>query len=247
MSNEIITYNVSDLQTMAVAMASSGLFGFKRKEEAFALMLIAQAEGRHPATIAQDYDIIQGRPAIKSRAALSRFQSAGGKIEWLERSDKVCRARFSHPQSSEVEICWTIERAALAGLSGKDNWKRMPQQMLAARCVSEGVGACLPKCLSSFYLAEEVQDFEPKSYPIDRRNEIPQLPTDPTPPTQQEQPKEKSVIEITLDVSREQGLSDEVISDRLMTEDWLNASPDGIKRLQAECNRVFLLNKAAAR
>ena len=118
---------------MAIGIAESGLFGAKTPEHAFALMLVAQAEGRHPATIAQEYDIIQGRPALKSQSALARFQAAGGRIQWVERSDLACEARFVHEQGGELTIRWTMERAKAAQLTSKDNWKRFPAQMLSAR------------------------------------------------------------------------------------------------------------------
>ena len=57
---------VSDLDRMATAMVGSKLFGLTTKEQALALMLVAQAEGLHPATAARDYHIIQGRPALKA-------------------------------------------------------------------------------------------------------------------------------------------------------------------------------------
>lgn len=163
MENQIVLYSVPDMQVMARAMATTGMFGFKKPEEAFALMLIAQAEGKHPATIAQEYDIIQGRPALRSMAALARFQHAGGSIQWHTRSDVEASATFSHKLGGEVLISWTIQRAQNAGLTGKDNWKKFPAQMLSARVVAEGVRACFPACLNGLYIAEEVQDFEPKT------------------------------------------------------------------------------------
>ncbi|CAB4152665.1 hypothetical protein UFOVP602_17 [uncultured Caudovirales phage] len=155
-------FGMSEMQQMAKAFAASQFFGVKTQEQAFALMLIAQAEGRHPATIAQEYDVIQGRPALKSLSALARFQTAGGTIQWTERTDKRCAAIFSHPQGGELEVCWDWARASAAGLTGKDNWKKFPAQMLSARVVAEGVRAVFPACLNGFYLAEEVKDFEPR-------------------------------------------------------------------------------------
>lgn len=149
-----------ELELMASALGRSKLFG-KSKEELLPLMLIAQAEGLHPAIAAQEYDIIQGRPAINSRSALARFQKAGGRIQWVKRSDSECSATFSHPQGGEVLISWSIERAKNAGLTGKDNWRKFPAQMLAARVVAEGVRACYPACLSGMYTVEEAQDEEP--------------------------------------------------------------------------------------
>ena len=73
---------VADIERMALAVAKSGLFGVRTADEAMALMLIAQAEGQHPAIAARDYHIIQGRPALKADAMLARFQNSGGKVEY---------------------------------------------------------------------------------------------------------------------------------------------------------------------
>ena len=153
---------VSDIEKMANAITRSGLFGIRSQEQAVALMLIAQAEGKHPASVAAEYDIIQNRPALKSHAALARFQQAGGKIQWTSRTDDKASAKFNHPAGGEVEIIWTMERAKAAGLTGKSNWKTYPAQMLSCRVVAEGVRAVFPACLNGVYLAEEVQDFDTK-------------------------------------------------------------------------------------
>lgn len=162
MSNEVQIYSVPDLKEMGRVMATTGMFGFKKPDEAFALMLIAQAEGRHPATIAQDYDVIQGRPALKSVAALARFQIAGGRVQWIESNHERAVAEFSHPSGGTLCITWDMERARIAQLAGKDNWKKFPDQMLRARCAAEGVRAVFPACLNGMYVSEEVQDFEPR-------------------------------------------------------------------------------------
>jgi hypothetical protein len=159
---------VSDIEKMANAITRSGLFGIKSQEQAVALMLIAQAEGKHPASVAAEYDIIQNRPALKSHAALARFQQAGGKIQWTSRTDDKAAAKFSHPAGGEVEITWTMDRAKAAGLTGKQNWKTYPAQMLSCRVVAEGVRAVFPACLNGTYLVEEVQDFDTKPLRIER-------------------------------------------------------------------------------
>ena len=164
MKNQIVIHNqsVADIETMAKAITKSGLFGIKSPDQAVALMLVAQSEGRHPASVASEFDIIQGRPALKSQAALARFQAAGGKIQWTNRGPTKCSAKFSHAQGGELEITWTMERANAAGLTGKQTWKQYPDQMLSARVVAEGVRAVFPACLNGVYLAEEVQDFDSK-------------------------------------------------------------------------------------
>ena len=148
----------ADMERMAACIANSGLFGVKNPTQALALMLIAQAEGLHPATAARDYHVIQGRPALKADAMLARFQAAGGKIEWHDYTDTVVSGTFSHPAGGKVKIEWTFEQAKRAGLTGKDVWKQYPRAMLRARVISEGIRTVYPGVLSGMYTPEEVRD-----------------------------------------------------------------------------------------
>ena len=153
---------INDIEKMATAVAKSGLFGVKNPEQAMALMLIAQAEGMHPAIAARDYHVIQGRPALKADAMMARFQSSGGKVEWKVYTDKEVTGVFSHPSGGSVSITWTFEMATKIGLTGKDNWRNYARAMLRARCISEGIRTVYPGCVVGTYTPEEVQDFEPK-------------------------------------------------------------------------------------
>lgn len=147
-----------ELQGMASAIAKSGLFGMKSPEQALALMLVAQAEGQHPATVTQDYDIIQGRAARKTHSVLARFQQMGGSVEWHELSDKIADATFAHKSGGKLRMTWTIEQAQKAQLTGKDNWKNYPRAMLRARCIAEGIRAVYPAALGGMMVSEEAQD-----------------------------------------------------------------------------------------
>lgn len=158
-SHPVVTF--SDMQRMAESVAKSGLFGVKTPEQAISLMLIAQAEGLHPAIAARDYDIIQGRPSKKSEAMMRSFIANGGRVRWHQLDDTCADATFSHPAGGEVRIVWDMRRAATAGLSGKDNYKKFPRQMLRSRCISEGVRTVCPMATSGMYVPEEVADMEP--------------------------------------------------------------------------------------
>lgn len=148
----------SQLERMASAVAKSGMFGCKTPEQAMSLMLMAQADGVHPARAMQEYHVIEGKPALRSDAMLARFQAAGGWVKWLEMSDSIVRGRFGHPQAGEVEIDWTIERARNAGLANRGPWKSYPRAMLRARCISEGVRSTFPGIATGLYTVEETQD-----------------------------------------------------------------------------------------
>jgi hypothetical protein len=150
------------LNDMAAAIARSGLFGMKNHDQALALMLVAQAEGQHPATVTQDYDIIQGRAARKTHSVLSRFQQMGGSVEWHELSETTADATFSHKAGGALRMTWTIDQAKKAGLTGKDNWKNYPRAMLRARCIAEGIRAVYPAALGGMLVSEEAQDLPPQ-------------------------------------------------------------------------------------
>jgi len=149
-----------DIEKMAKSVSASGLFGIKTMDEAIALMLVAQAEGAHPAQAARDYHVIQGRPALKADAMLARFQAAGGSVKWTSYTDKKVAGLFSHPQGGELEIEWTMDRAKAAGLTGKQTWKQYPRQMLRARVISEGIRTVYPGVAVGVYTPEEVGDFD---------------------------------------------------------------------------------------
>lgn len=158
--NALVTQHnapVSDLERMAKAFAASKLFGVQNVDQALALMLVAQAEGRHPASAAQDYHIISGRPAKKADAMLRDFLAAGGKVEWHALTDDQADATFSHPAGGSARIDWNMERAKAAGIANP-MWKKYPRQMLRSRVVSEGVRTVCPGATSGMYVPEEVQD-----------------------------------------------------------------------------------------
>lgn len=160
-----IAIPINEIERMADIISKANFFGYANLEQAATLMLIAQAEGRHPASAAKEYHIIKGKPALKADAMLARFQQAGGSIQWGERTDQKVSAKFSHPQGGEVDICWTIEDGKRAGLTSNDNWRKYPRQMLSARVISEGVRATYPSVVSGLYTPEEVQDFTPAPAP----------------------------------------------------------------------------------
>lgn len=163
MSNDLVP--LVDMQRMAVTIARSGLFGIRTADQALALMLVSQAEGRHPALAARDYDIIQGRPAKKAEAMLRDFLQSGGTVFWHELTDTSAKAKFAHPQGGTVTIEWDTARARRAGLEGKEMYKKFPRQMLRSRVVSEGVRTVFPAATSGMYVPEEVRDIASDAAP----------------------------------------------------------------------------------
>lgn len=158
MSN-IVPFN--EMESMASYIVRSKLFGAKDESQAMSLMLLAQAEGCHPMTAIQDFDIVQGRPARKTHSILARFQAAGGTVNWEEITPTKAAGTFSHKAGGQLRVEWTFEQAKKAGLTNKDNWKNYPQAMLRARCIAEGVRAVYPGAIGGMLTVEEAQDLAP--------------------------------------------------------------------------------------
>jgi hypothetical protein len=150
-----------ELEGMSAYIVRSKLFGAKDESQAMALMLLAQAEGLHPMTAIQDFDIVNGKPARKTHSILARFQSAGGSVAWEEITPTRACGTFSHPQGGSLRVEWTIADATKANLTGKDTWKNYPKAMLRARCIAEGVRAVYPAAIGGMMTVEEAQDIAP--------------------------------------------------------------------------------------
>ena len=188
-------FGVSDMERMARALANSKLFGVQNVEQALALCLIAQAEGRHPASASSDYHIISGRPSKKADAMLRDFLLNGGKVEWHSLTDELADATFSHPAGGTLRITWDAARVKQAGIQNAMHGK-YPRQMLRARVVSEGVRSVFPAATSGMYVPEENEAIEPRNVtpaPIveTRRQRSPEVtPFDAEPQAEPEGPSE---------------------------------------------------------
>jgi hypothetical protein len=178
----------SELLKMAEVAAASKLWGAKTATEVMSLMMLAQAYGMHPMRAVVDYDIIEGRPALKSQALMSRFLQSGGTQKIIENSDERATVEFSY-KGSVLIVDWTLERARKAGLitEKKLNWQRYSRAMLLRRAQAEGVRALAPFVCDGVLVDVEAEDLEPVN-PLEPLNvtslsvqsDHVQLPAEPT-------------------------------------------------------------------
>lgn len=158
--NDIQVIDTKKMAEMAKVVAESGLWSqFNSVPKVMGLMMLCQSDGIHPMHAVRHYDLIQGKPSKKSESQLADFYSRGGKVQWIERTDKKCRAKFFSAHCPDgVEVEWTIEQAQKAGLTGKDNWRNYPRQMLSARVQAEGVQITDPGASLGMVVTEEAID-----------------------------------------------------------------------------------------
>lgn len=155
------SFTMSEMERVALAIAKGGLFGSTDPNAVLTLCMVAQAEGKHPGLVMQQYHLINGKPAKKAEAMLVDFLASGGRVQWHTLDDSEADATFTHPAGGEARISWDMARAKKAGLTTA-MWTKYPRQMLRSRVVSEGVRTVFPGATSGMYVPEEIMDMEPE-------------------------------------------------------------------------------------
>lgn len=159
---EMYANNLKSKLEMAGIFLRSGLTPahFKTPEAVLTAILYGQELGFSPMQSLQSIQVIQGKPTVDAAGLQALALQHGGRIEALEHTDKVCKIKVSRgKESTEAEFTW--HEAELMGLASKDNWRRMPKDMLWARAVSRGVRRAYADKVKGFYSKEEMQDSTP--------------------------------------------------------------------------------------
>lgn len=159
--------SVDALKSMGEFIANSKLAGARNTDEGVVVALTCAKENITPIEFGRKYHLYDTGKRInvtmQGQAMLAEFYSRGGHVEWMERSDKACRARFTIHGRELVEE-FTIEEARRAGLDKKDVWQNYPKNMLQWRVVANALRAVYPEAFYGIYLKEELERQDP-DYP----------------------------------------------------------------------------------
>mgnify|MGYP001606881587 CR=1 FL=1 len=173
---EVAVYRMPDMVKMAEYAFASKMYPVQSVAQAFSLIMTGQAFGIHPWLALRMFHYFLGKHSMTAEAMQALFQSKGGTIRYIERTDAACEMEFMHPQCGTFAVRWTIEMAqgikqyqkedgeskgAFKILAEKDNWKNYPRRMLNVRCISEGVRSALPGVVIGIYTPEEIEDMTP--------------------------------------------------------------------------------------
>lgn len=151
----------------------------KTVEEAFTISQMGKELG-FPTMQAFHYIIpIQGRLSLSAKALGALLRK--GNVKYITKEDGIyvypdgstdimapkadgtkpidrrTTIEFYRDDMTET-ISFTWKDAIDQGLSTKDNWKRMPKEMLFARCLSKGANRIGPDLLLGLYTVEEMVD-----------------------------------------------------------------------------------------
>ncbi len=195
----ITTEQCDVLDRVAEWVVQGGIGGFKNVQQAKATMILALAEGIPIGKAIHEYNVINGRLALKSEAMLARFQNAGGRIEYAVYTDEKVTASAHHQKGGVLTVTWTLADAKRAGLLSNPNWAKHPRAMLKARAVSEAVRAVYPACLTGVPVEEEAYEITAEHIPLARVTEPPAVPLPLASPAEASLPAPQSVAPHPLD------------------------------------------------
>lgn len=121
----------------------------------FSVILAGHGLGLSPVQALQSIVLISGKPYISTEVILGLALRAGHSVHWGECTDRKATVRIQRGDGrGSAEVTYTMAQAELAGLKGKDNWRRMPGEMLRARAVRSALKMCAPDLALGLETAE---------------------------------------------------------------------------------------------
>lgn len=201
MNNDIQLYTRPDtinaIQVLGTIFAKSGMFGCEKIEQGQVLAMESIVTGKSPSVIERTYHIMDGKLSKKALAALAEFRKAGGKHTWLKTGDDGVEASLRlKMDDNDITVNFTMEMAKKAGLVRPNSgWVKNPQNMLRARCISNGVAMLAPEIY-----AGDSSDDESTALPADQK---PLLEPKPATVTVTEAIPVESVVTVAAEVVAE--------------------------------------------
>lgn len=170
-STEITTrqnMGFTELMQAARTFAKSSIVptAYRNKpDDAFVALEWGMELGMKPMASLQNIYVVNGRPTLSAQSMAGLIKSRpdyrGLVFESSPTKAKATIKRAIIDGSIETHTGeFTFEQANKAGLTGKDNWKNYPQQMLEARALAFAVRKAFPDVFAGIYVKEEAQDFD---------------------------------------------------------------------------------------
>lgn len=143
--NRLARLNMRELKELATVFVESGAFpDIKQVAQAMVKIIAGQELGFSPIVSMTGIHFFQGKVEFSSTLKASLIKDSG-KYEYkvLQHTNECCEIAFYQRIGNELKslgtpVFYTIEDAQMAGLLGKDNWKKYRKDMLFAACIRQG-------------------------------------------------------------------------------------------------------------
>ncbi len=189
----------------------SGMFTDTRDEAVAIVKIMAGQEiGLPPFEAMTGINLIKGRPTLAATTIASKIKGSR-KYDYRVKVATELKSQIdfyeTEPDGKRTMIgssTFTIEQAQQAGLTGKDNWKAYPEDMLFARNISRGARRFTPDVFGApVYTADEIdEETNPSGLNFLPSSSTPEQPAvaaetasddedddeEPTPPVEPEEP-----------------------------------------------------------
>lgn len=141
--------------TISKTFYDSGMFPKLRSpEQVFAIIAAGRELGMPAMQSLRSLHFYEGRISLSSDliVALIKRSASCKYLKLVEYTDKACEMEtLRDGDPGPTRMRWTIEDAMKAGLTGKDNWKKYPRDMLRARCGASICRAVYPELAMGLY------------------------------------------------------------------------------------------------
>ena len=172
----------------------------------FSILLAGHGLGLSPVAALQSITLIKGKPYVSTDVMLGLALRAGHSVQWGACDEKRATVRVTRGDGQgSAEATYTMAQATAAGLAGKDNWRRMPAEMLRARAVRAALRMVAPDIALGIEVAESEQPAVAAGAVT--AVQLPQV--DPAPPVAEPEP------EVVVDLSAVQVEAADVAESRV--------------------------------
>ena len=145
--NALAIYQQFDtMQRAAVVLVESGFFKDVQSKAQAIVKVMAGAElGLPPFASMTGIAIIQGKPVLGANLIATLVKN-DPRYDYrpVEHTDTSCVIEWREKGKVVGQSAFTWEEATRAGLTGKDNWRKYPSDMLFARAISRGARRFAP-------------------------------------------------------------------------------------------------------
>jgi len=117
----------------------------------------AQTRGVDLLTTIQSVSFISGKPVIDATMQRALAMRAGYEID-ITVDDKAATCSLSRDGKACGTSTYTIDDAKIAGLLGKDNWKKNPKAMLVARATAQTMRWHAPDVMVGVFTEDEIEE-----------------------------------------------------------------------------------------
>jgi len=163
LSHALIPRTWEETWSLAQAVAKCSLIPhLKNPDDAYIILLQGLELGLTPMQSVRSIYVVDGKPCMSAelmQALCLQHRNTCQFFHLVSSTDKEATYESKRVgTSSAVRLSYTIEQANRAGLTGKQNWKANPEDMLRRRAASKLARALYPDILMGFSEIADIED-----------------------------------------------------------------------------------------